>query len=84
MRSYTVYVCEKCGFESRDASLVEKCEARHMGLTVEELRDYSKLKSTAAHAGAILASVSNEATRKKFDDAIDELTKFEIEHNIKG
>lgn len=84
MRSYNVYVCEKCGFENRDASLVEKCEARHMGLTVEELRYYNKLKSTAAHAGAILASASDEITRKNFDDAIDELTKFEIEHNIKG
>ena len=64
--------------------MIEKCEARHMGLTVEELHDYRKLKAEAEYAGAMTASVNNEMTRKRFDDKVEKLIKFEDEHNLKG
>ena len=35
MKQYTMYVCETCGYESRDAEDVRKHEASHLGLTLE-------------------------------------------------
>ena len=37
MKQYTVYVCETCGYESRDVEDMRKHEASHLGLTVEEM-----------------------------------------------
>lgn len=82
MKSYIMYVCEICGFESKDDKEVEKCEREHYGLTEEEMKHYKKLKADSAHAGAVLYSTNNEKTRKEFNDAIENLIKFEKEHNI--
>lgn len=43
MKQYTMYVCETCGYESRDAEDVRKHEAFHLGLTLEELKAFLDL-----------------------------------------
>ena len=45
MKSYTMYVCETCGKESRNRKTIQECEAGHLGLTWLEYLDYRNLKA---------------------------------------
>lgn len=83
MKQYTVYVCETCGYESRDVEDIRKHEASHLGLTVKEMESYRALKSFASYMGSVVAEKNNEETRKKFDEAVEKLIAFEKEHGIK-
>lgn len=82
VKTYTVYVCETCGKESKDSSIIKQCEASHLGLSVEELEIYKKLQDNAEYCGRIVASSKNDRTEKLFDDAINRLCDFEKEHNL--
>lgn len=84
MKQYMVYVCETCGYESRSFDDMEKHEASHLGLTVQELHEYHALKSFARYMGSVVYSINNEETRAKYDEAIEKLVTFEQNHNIKG
>ena len=83
MKQYTVYVCETCGYESKNANEVMQHEADHLGLTVKEMEQYRALKSFANYMGSVVSHTKNEATDKAFDDAIHNLLDFEKEHGIK-
>lgn len=83
MRMYTVYVCETCEYESKSFDDMEEHEAKHLGLTVEELHTYSALKSLAEYTGSVVANRNNEKTRAAFDKAVEKLVAFEQEHSIK-
>lgn len=83
MKQYTVYICETCGYESRDIEDMRKHEASHLGLTVEEMELYRTLKSFAAYMGSVVANRNNEETESKFDEAVEKLVTFEKEHGIK-
>ena len=41
MKQYTVYVCETCGYESRNVEDMRKHEASHLGLTIEDADYYN-------------------------------------------
>ncbi len=83
MKMYQLYVCECCGKESRDVSEIERCEAAHMGLSVEEKHSWDSLKSAARYFGNIVSATNNEQTRAAYDKAIDRLVSFKQTHNIK-
>lgn len=84
MKQYTMYVCETCGYESRDAEDVRKHEASHLGLTLEELKAYRELKSFVAYTGSVISKTNNKETRSEFDKAVEKLMDFEKEHGIKN
>lgn len=84
MKQYTVYVCETCGYESKDAEEIMQHEADHLGLTVKEMEQYRALKSFASYVGFLVSQTKNEVTDKAFDDAIQNLLDFEKEHGIKA
>ena len=77
-----MYVCETCGYESKNAEEVKEHEAAHMNLTTEEARQYKILKSYAAYMGGVVSRIKNEETEQKFDEAIQNLLDFEKEHGI--
>ena len=77
-----MYVCEICGYESKDAEEVKKHEAAHMNLTAEEAKQYEELKASAAYMGYVVSRTKNEETEQKFDEAIQDLLNFEKEHGI--
>ena len=83
MKQYTVYVCSKCGKESKDHDEIELCEAHHMGLqTLEEKHTYDSLKALASYCGSFLYDTNNERTREAFDNACAALENFEREHKM--
>ena len=84
MKQYTTYVCETCGYESKNAEEVMQHEADHLGLTVKEAEQYRALKSFVAYISSVVSHTKNEATDKAFDDAIQNLLEFEKEHGIEA
>ena len=82
MRQYTMYVCETCGYESKDAKEMKEHEMAHMNLTAEEVRQHEILKSSAIHIGYVASLTKNEETEQKFDEAIQNLFDFEKKHGI--
>ena len=82
MKSYTVYVCETCGKESKDWSDIRRCEADHLGLNLLEMDEYERLQTEAEHFGYVVGNFKCEETEKAFDLAIKRLVAFEKEHNI--
>ena len=82
MKQYTVYVCETCGYESKSFDDMEKHEASHLGLTVEEFYEYTGLKYIASYKGSIMFFRNNEDTRRDFDSAVERLVAFEKAHGI--
>lgn len=55
MKQYTVYVCETCGYESKDAEEIMQHEAEHLGLTVKEMEQYRALKSFASYVSFLVS-----------------------------
>ena len=84
MKQYIVYVCETCGFESKNYNEMREHESTHLGLSVKEMNIYKKLKLDACNMGILVSFTNNKETRSKFDKAIEDLTAFEKEHGIKG
>ena len=83
MKSYTVYICETCGYESRDHDLVEKCEARHYGLTVDEMHGYHALKSAVRHAEHLINMAYTDSNRAYYENAMKNLEDFKKSHHVK-
>jgi len=83
VKNYTMYVCETCGYESKDAKEIMQHEADHLGLTVKEMEQYRALKSFASYMGSVVSHTKNGETDKVFDDAIQNLLDFEKKHGIK-
>lgn len=82
MKQYIIYVCEKCGKQSRDREEIMICEAAHFGLTVAEKQEWDQLKEKVRYMSSCMYDCKNERTEKEFDDAILELMEFEKSHGI--
>jgi hypothetical protein len=82
MKATLVYRCKYCKKESRDAAVIEACEASHYGLTVAEMRQWKKLEKQVKDACGICSVTHNEKTEKDADDAIGVLLRFEREHHL--
>lgn len=84
MKHFTIHTCDFCGYQSSNYDHMRKHEAEHLGLTVEEMESYNSLKSFAAYMGSIIAEKNNNETKKKFDEAVENLVAFEKEHGIEN
>ena len=92
MKSYTMYVCETCGKESRNRKTIQTCEAGHLGLTWLEYLDYRNLKSNVTMFEKLLyeAIDSNDHQWRidSYNQSVVEAKKavivFEIHHGIKN
>lgn len=86
MRQHITYECEGCGFTSPERVEVLKCEASHIGngLSIAEMQGYKMLKEIVRRKSYDICISKNESTEKAYDEAIDDLIKFEKEHGIKS
>jgi predicted metal-binding protein len=83
MKAYTIFVCEKCGKESKDREVIMKCEASHYGLTVAELHEWKQLQECVRYTSSVVYRTKNEQTERDYDCAIASLLEFEKAHNLK-
>ena len=82
MRSYMVYECKKCGRQSKSYNDIAKCEAEHIGLTMEERNEYIDLKEKVKMHSHIVNRSNNDETRANLDKVTEELIEFEEKHNL--
>lgn len=82
MKQYTMHVCETCGYESKSFDDMEKHEANHLGLTVEELHEYAALRSFAEYISGVISHTNTTKTRAACYRAIADLENFQKEHHI--
>lgn len=84
MKTKTVFVCEECGFEYEYPNDALKCEAYHLGLSLEEYQEYLMLLRIEKQCGINVSIAKNEHTEKLFDDAVNAVVEFRKSHNIIG
>ena len=82
VKRIVIYECSKCGKRSENKEEIMKCDAAHMGLTVDEKMEYEKLRQACVMAGSLNSKRSNDETNKAWDDAIQECLEFEHDHQI--
>ena len=91
MKSYTMYICETCGKESRNKKTIQECEAGHLGLTWLEYLDYCNLKGNVTMFEKLLKEAINhkdcqrmiDSYAKSVEDAKKTVSDFETAHGIK-
>lgn len=84
MKTYQIYVCENCGKESRNREDILRCEAEHLGLSVEEKHEYDHLKTLVQRWASTVGRTCNQDTRSALDSCATKLLAFEVEHKMKG
>ncbi|WP_270368247.1 hypothetical protein [Eubacterium ramulus] len=82
MKRHVFYECETCGKKSEDMAEIIACEAAHLGLTVAEKKEWEALEQKMRKAADTVSCSSNEETQRAFDDAVDEILRFEKVHNL--
>lgn len=62
----------------------KECEARHLGLSVEEIKEYTALEQAVKYWSSVVSSTNNGETRGKLDRAIGKVIALEEKYNIKN
>lgn len=71
-----------CGTEYRSFNEAYKCEAKCLGLTVDQYKEYIKLLQEEKKAFRLAEDTLNDDTRKRYDDAIKAVIAFKNIYNI--
>lgn len=82
MRTVIMYECEQCARRYEKQEDAQKCEANHYFLTYDEYLRWKELNQIAAKAGRTVAYQKNSYTDKEFEEACQELAKFESDHDL--
>lgn len=82
MKGYSIYVCDVCGFMCTDADEVLKCEARHLGLTLDEYNRYNNWRSFLHFAYRRYKMKRDEYSYQVYIKAFNDIRNFERTHNI--
>lgn len=82
MKTKTVYMCDFCNKEYNRSIDAYKCEAEHLGLTIDEYKEYMNLLEEERRAFSAASSVVNNEIRKRCDDTIKAVFDFQKEHNF--
>lgn len=72
------YTCDACGRKSSKAIDIVKCECSHLGITVDQLKEWKILR------GTVRIARTNGKTEQVLKDAIKNLNDFETKHQLTG
>lgn len=78
------YTCEVCGNQSGSAIDIVKCECSHLGITVDQLREWKLLKQIVKMASHSVGIRKNAESEQVLDKAIKDLNDFETKHQLIG
>lgn len=83
MKKIVLYVCETCGYKTKDYRTMREHEASHIGLTLEELNTYQSMQLHISHLREILVLRDHIEIRNRLKEELEKLDAFEKEHNLK-
>lgn len=72
------YTCEVCGNQSGNSLDIVKCECSHLGITVDQLKEWKVLK------GSVEIARKHATTKQVVNDTIKNLNDFETKHQLTG
>lgn len=72
------YTCEVCGNQSENALDIVKCECSHLGITVDQLKEWKILK------GSVKIARKHATTEQVINDTIKNLNDFETKYQLTG
>lgn len=78
----TTYQCEYCLSEYMTSKEACKCEADCLKLTWDEYMEYLDLLAREKQTSYLVSRTSNDVTRRLFDEAINDVVKFQEKHGI--
>ena len=78
----TIFICEKCSNQYDTPGDACKCEAGHLGLTLDEYEEYHRLLEIEKNCGINISIAKNERTEKLLEDAVNAVLDFKQKHNI--
>lgn len=82
MKTKTIYICDFCNGQHNTSKEAYECEAKCLGLTVDEYKEYQFLLREEQNAFSEVSCVNNERTRKRCDDAINAVIAFQKKHGF--
>lgn len=77
MKSILAYKCDQCDYMSSNPEDVERHEAKHYGLSLEEYKEWQALYDEAKKAAYTRNCTNTPETREQFDAVIKKLAAFE-------
>lgn len=85
MHQYTVFVCDICGFESKDQHFLLQHEAEHYNLTVNEYDGYKHMIAFAKFCSnyALDQNVSvgrRQGYKEQYKICVEKIRQFEQAH----
>lgn len=84
MKSKTIYICEVCGTEYHSSKDAFKCEAKCLGLTYEQYKEYHNLLMEERNAFALASTMRSDMVIKRCDDAVKAVLDFQKRYNFKS
>lgn len=84
MTRTVTYTCEVCGRQGGTAIEIVKCECSHLGITVDQLKEWKSLKQIVTMASHSVGIRKNAESEQVLDEAIKNLDDFETKHQLIG
>lgn len=82
MKNYIMFVCETCGFETPSYDKMFAHEASHLGLSVEEYREYINLEMNIKYLEERIIYDQCSYTYDSLKESKIKLLTFEKDHEI--
>lgn len=82
MKIKTIYVCDFCGTEHEKSGDAMKCEAKCLGLTIEQYEEYIALLKEEMTAFGAASIANNDKIRKRCDEAVQSVLDFQKKYNV--
>ena len=82
MKIKTIYICDFCDRQYKTSKEAYECEAKCLGLTTNEYKEYLDLLEEERRAFSQLHVATNDTTRKRCDDAVKAVIAFQEKHNF--
>lgn len=82
MKVKIIYECDFCDFHSENKTDMERHEAAHYGLTLEDYTEWNRLNQTVKHCSGIYDTCHNSLTETDLDQAVKKLLAFEESHEL--
>lgn len=82
MKTKTIYICEFCNKKYKTSKAAFECEAKCLGLTTDEYKEYLDLLEEERRAFSEASCANNDRIRKRCDNAVNAVINFQKEHGF--
>lgn len=82
MKSNIIYTCDYCNSQHKSFNEACECEAKCLGLTIDEYKEYLDLLEEERRAFAEASGENNDRIRKRCDNAVISVIEFQKKYGF--